>query len=64
MSADKRIQADLLLGALLGNQNLIDQWWRNRNKAFDDQTPDEMWKQDRSRVMNYLLAQVYQGGGT
>ena len=64
MSADKRLQADLLLHALFGNQNVVEQWWRGPNKAFDDKTPNEMWIEDRARVMNYLLAQVYQGGGT
>lgn len=30
-------------------------WWESRNKAFDMQTPDEVWKTEPEKVYGYLL---------
>ena len=47
-----------ILYALLGSEELVQKWWESPNKAFDEMTPIEMWNRDKTRVKNYLLAQL------
>lgn len=32
-----------------------DSWWKSKNKAFDMQTPEEVWKTEPEKVYNYLM---------
>lgn len=52
-------RSQLLLWALLGNKNLCEQWWNSPNKAFDMQTPKEMWDKDPEQVYGYLMHYGY-----
>jgi hypothetical protein len=47
-----------ILYALLGSEELVQKWWESPNKAFDEMTPNEMLNRDKTRVKNYLLAQL------
>ena len=60
----KLLEAEHLLGALLGNQSLVEQWWTTANRAFDDQRPADVWDMDPDRVLKYLVHAAYVGGGT
>jgi len=43
-----------LLSSLLNNPELEQLWWDSTNLAFSNQTPNEVFKEDRDRVFNYL----------
>ena len=48
-----------VLLSILGTEELVSQWWSSPNKAFGDQTPDEIYKHgDASSVVAYILNQV------
>ena len=47
-----------ILYALLGSEELVQKWWESPNRAFDEMTPNEMLNRDKTRVKNYLLAQL------
>ena len=53
-------KANMILKALLGNDELVARWWNSPNKAFDMETPDDLWhtSSGRNRVYNYLLDQM------
>jgi hypothetical protein len=51
-------QFNRILYALLGSQELVQKWWESPNRAFDEMTPNEMLNRDKTRVKNYLLAQL------
>ena len=50
----------MILKALLGSDELVQQWWARPNKAFEMQTPDDLWhtKSGQIKVYNYLLDQM------
>jgi uncharacterized protein (DUF2384 family) len=52
--------ANQILKALLGSDELVSRWWNSPNRAFDDQTPDDLWHTNKGRikVYNYLLDQM------
>ena len=50
-------QCDAILMALLGSQELVDNWWNGHNKAFDDK-PINVYAKHPQRVKEYLFAQV------
>lgn len=46
------------LYAMLGRQELIDQWWNSPNKAFDLKTPNEIYlsgEEGRKKVADYIM---------
>lgn len=45
-----------LLMALLGRQELVDQWWSSPNKAFDMAHPSDV---DPKVVQEYLIRMAY-----
>jgi hypothetical protein len=49
-----------ILKALLGSDELVQQWWARPNKAFEMATPDELWQtpSGRNHVYSYLLDQM------
>jgi uncharacterized protein (DUF2384 family) len=53
-------KANMILKALLGSDELVQQWWARPNKAFEMQTPDDLWhtKSGQVKVYNYLLDQM------
>jgi hypothetical protein len=55
--------ANQLVASLVGEQ-LVADWWDSANKAFDGRTPEAQWQLGSDRVVNYLMAHAFQGGGT
>jgi len=53
-------KANMILKALLGSDELVQQWWARPNKAFEMATPDELWQtpSGRNHVYSYLLDQM------
>lgn len=47
-----------LLFSFLGSEELVLQWWKSPNKAFDMMTPDEMLGLNSDYVIQYILGQV------
>lgn len=50
-------QCDAILMALLGSQELVDNWWIGFNREFDDK-PINVYEKYPQRVKEYLFAQV------
>lgn len=52
--------ANEILKALLGSDELINRWWNSNNKAFDMEIPADLWHtgKGRTKVYNYLLDQM------
>ncbi len=50
----------MILKALLGSDEAIQQWWSSPNRAFDMEIPDDLWNTNsgRNRVYSYLLDQM------
>jgi len=44
-----------LLFSILGSNELVEQWWDSRNKAFDMMTPNEMLELNSEYVVRYIL---------
>jgi hypothetical protein len=51
-------QCNALLMAMLGRQELVDQWWNSPNKGFDNAHPADV---DTKKVLEYLMAHAYGG---
>jgi hypothetical protein len=53
-------KANMILKALLGSDEAIQQWWSSPNRAFDMEIPDDLWNTNsgRNRVYSYLLDQM------
>lgn len=49
-----RAWSTALVMSMVG-ENMADEWWKSPNKAFDMQTPDQVWVQDYERIFNYLM---------
>lgn len=47
---------DGLLFAILGDQTLVDRWWAGPNRAFDNQSPVEVFKMAPEKVRDYIFA--------
>ena len=47
---------DVLLFAMLGNKELVEQWWHSPNKGFDMAHPIDV---DPKRVQEYLISKAY-----
>ena len=52
-------RSQALLIALLGRKDLCDQWWNSPNKAFDLQTPKQVWDVEPEKVYEYLMHYGY-----
>lgn len=52
--------ANQILKALLGDDELVSRWWISPNRAFDEQTPEDLWNtsKGRNKVYSYLLDQM------
>ena len=54
--ADKRKnKCDVLLIAMLGTTELVDQWWKSPNKAFNNNTPEVAYYVEPKEVLSYLM---------
>jgi len=53
-------KAHRILKALLGSDEAVASWWASSNRAFDDESPDDLWhtSSGRMKVYNYLLDQM------
>ena len=51
-------QSHALVIALVG-EDLADDWWNTRNRAFDMRTPAGMWREDYMRVYDYLMHHAF-----
>lgn len=49
---------DAILLALVGSQELVEQWWTSPNRAFDGRTPMDVLDIDHRDVVEYLLSQT------
>jgi hypothetical protein len=49
---------NLVLLSLLGSHDLVNKWWKTKNKAFDNETPENMFAKDSERVINYIKSQL------
>ena len=47
---------DALLFAMLGRQELVEQWWHRPNKGFDGAHPIDV---DPKKVQEYLISKAY-----
>lgn len=47
---------DLILFSLLGSQQLVDAWWNNPNKAFENKLPIEIWVINPDVVVKYIFS--------
>jgi hypothetical protein len=47
-------RTQVLLIAMLGSK-LVDTWWSSPNKAFDGETPHNIWIKDYAKVYNYVM---------
>lgn len=52
--ARMRARCDALVVAMLGKE-LADKWWTGPNKAFGDDTPEQMYSVAPSAVYAYLM---------
>lgn len=48
----------LALKAMLGSEQLVEQWWDSPNLAFDNQTPQQIFEQDTYPVIQYVLGHL------
>lgn len=55
LSIDK---VNKILGALLGSEALVNQWWSSPNKAFEMKKPRDVYIDDPDKVSKYVLAQI------
>lgn len=44
------------LMAMLGDEQLVRDWWDSPNKAFDMQTPNKVWEEDYNKVRSYIVS--------
>ncbi|NDB15145.1 MAG: DUF2384 domain-containing protein, partial [Betaproteobacteria bacterium] len=45
--------ANQILKALLGDDELVKKWWISPNRAFDEQTPEDLWNTSKGRNKVY-----------
>ncbi len=52
------LRLDEILFSLLGNKSLVELWWNSKNRAFDNNTPYEMYLVNPTIVKDYILGQL------
>jgi len=58
MDSRKKTIINRILLSLLGNENLVDQWWNSPNRRWNQSTPLDIWISDPDSVYNYVLGQL------
>lgn len=59
-----KVSLNKYLYALLGRQELVDQWWESPNRAFEGRTPNEVYwsgEDGRKQVAKYIIDNVNPG---
>ena len=59
-----KVSLNKYLYALLGRQELVDQWWESPNRAFEGRTPNEVYwsgEDGRKQVAKYIINNVDPG---
>lgn len=51
-------KCDVLLLSLLGNSELVELWWRTQNRAFQFETPTDVFVSQPEKVLAYLLGML------
>jgi len=51
-------KCNIILEALLGNNELISIWWSTQNRAFEFQTPRDVFQTDPDKVVKYLYRMI------
>ena len=54
-SDNYRARCNALLVALIGNKELVEQWWSSENKAFFPETPEQVFEHSPNIVYAYLM---------
>lgn len=49
-----RKQCDALLFAMIGDKELVKQWWASPNKAFDGKCPETVFLENPREVLSYI----------
>lgn len=57
LNQKKHVLNEVLL-AMIGNPELVEQWWQGVNKGFDGETPDAVWQRDPQQVIDYVMYHV------
>lgn len=62
MNSYERIQlmrqrCETMILSILGAE-VAAKWWNGKNKAFDGNTPNEMFDKDPARVYSYVIGHV------
>lgn len=47
-------QCDALLFAMIGNKELVEQWWTSPNKAFEGKCPEAVFLENPRAVLSYI----------
>jgi hypothetical protein len=50
-----RARCNMLLHALIGNKELVEQWWKGENKAFFPETPEQVFEHSPNIIYAYLM---------
>lgn len=59
-----KVSLNKYLYALLGRQELVDQWWESPNRAFEGMAPNEVYlsgEDGRKQVAKYIIDNVNPG---
>lgn len=59
-----KVSLNKYLYALLGRQELVDQWWESPNRAFGGRTPNEVYwagEEGRKQVAKYIIDKLDPG---
>lgn len=59
-----KVSLNKYLYAILGRQELVDQWWESPNKAFGGSTPNQVYwsgEDGRKQVAKYIIDNVNPG---
>jgi hypothetical protein len=49
---------DQIVFSLVGSKDLCNRWWNSKNKAFDFETPKDVYSKDPQAVKKYLLNMI------
>ena len=53
-----KVTLNRILLALVGREELVEEWWLSKNKAFNMKTPNEVYlsnEEGRKQVIDYVL---------
>lgn len=53
-----RVLVNRALFAMLGREELVNNWWNSPNMNWELQTPDQVWERDPEEVTNYVMSHL------